>query len=125
MEIVIEKERHRQQVEVLKHQNVVTEERINYLKDTERRLKQIVLEWRKSDKKEEVVKQIENLLFKKKEHAVNNKLAKKAESKYSETNAAIVVGAKVKMKKEPSGGRGKRDTWQEGGGANRPAAHER
>jgi DNA mismatch repair protein MutS2 len=119
METVMDKERHRQQVELQKHQNVITEERINYLKDTERKLKQIVLEWRKSEDKGEVIKQIQNLLFKKKEQAVNNKLAKKAESKYNETSAAIAVGVKVKMKRNHQVGevkeiRGKRAVVQIG-----------
>ncbi|MFX5960829.1 hypothetical protein ABTE72_18850, partial [Acinetobacter baumannii] len=35
MEQVMDKERHRQQVELLKHQNKVTEERLVYLKDME------------------------------------------------------------------------------------------
>ncbi len=99
METVINKEKHRQQVELLKHQNSIAEERISYLKDTERKLKQIVLEWRKSENKEEVIKQVQNLLFKTKELSVNNKLAKKAETKYRETGTAIAVGVKVKMKK--------------------------
>ncbi len=119
METVMDKERHRQQVELLKHQNTVTEERIDYLKDTERKLKQIVLEWRKSENKQEVLKQIQNLLFKKKEQAIDNKLAKKANSKYLETNAAIAVGMKVKMKKNHQVGevkeiRGKRAVVQIG-----------
>lgn len=119
MQHVLDKERHSQQVELLKHQNKVTEERINYLKDTERKLKQIVLEWRKSDNKDEIIKQVQNLLFKKKETAVNNKLAKKAESKYRETNTAIAVGVKVKMKKNHQVGevkeiRGKRAVVQIG-----------
>ena len=77
MEIVMDKERHRQQVELLKQQNRITEDRISYLKDTERKLKQLVLEWRKTDNKEEMVRNIHNLLFNKKEQVVNNKLAKK------------------------------------------------
>lgn len=119
MQVVMDKERHSQQVELLKHQNKVTEERIEYLKETERKLKQIVLEWRKTDNKEEVIKQVQNLLFKKKEAAVNNKLAKKAELKYRETTNAITVGAKVKMKKNHQVGevkeiRGKRAVVQIG-----------
>lgn len=119
MDVVLDKERHRQQVELLKHQNIITEERINYLKDTERKLKQIVLEWKKSENKDEVIRQVQNLLFKKKEAAVNNKLAKKAESKYRETNTAITVGIKVKMKKNHQVGevkeiRGKRAVVQIG-----------
>ncbi len=119
MQVVMDKERHSQQVEMQKHQNKITEEQINYLKDTERKLKQIVLEWKKSDKKDEVIKQVQNLLFNKKETAVNNKLAKKAESKYRETNTAIAVGVKVKMKKNHQVGevkeiRGKRAVVQIG-----------
>ncbi|GGH67571.1 DNA mismatch repair protein MutS2 [Filimonas zeae] len=99
MEQVLDKEKHRQQVELLKHQNVITEDRINYLKDTERKLKQIVLEWRKADDKAEVMKQVQNLLFKKKEQLVNTKAVKKLESRYKEVNVDITVGARVKLKK--------------------------
>ncbi|HRI22086.1 MAG TPA: DNA mismatch repair protein MutS, partial [Panacibacter sp.] len=99
METVINKEKHRQQIELLKHQNTITEERIANLKEIERNIKQIVLEWRKTDNKEQVINQIQNLLFKKKDQVVNNKLAKKIETKYKEIIAAIIPGAKVKMKK--------------------------
>ncbi len=99
MEKVMDKERHRQQVEILHHQNKITEAKIADLKETERRLKQIMLEWRKTDKKEEVIKQIQNLLFKKNEQAVTNKMAKKLDAKYQEIKADIAVGVKVKMKK--------------------------
>ncbi|MFX6949661.1 hypothetical protein ABTH81_21520, partial [Acinetobacter baumannii] len=58
MEQVMDKERHRQQVELLKHQNKVTEERLVYLKDMERKLKQIVLDWKKAENKQEVVKNL-------------------------------------------------------------------
>lgn len=99
MEQVMDKEKHRQQVELLKHQNVITEDRISYLKDTERKLKQIVLEWRKTDDKAEVMKQVQNLLFKQKEQIVNSKAVKKIESRYRELNVDITVGARVKLKK--------------------------
>lgn len=99
MEQVLNKERHRQQVELLKHQNMITEDRIAYLKDTERKLKQIVLEWRKAEDKNAIVRQIQDLLFKKKEQIINSKVAKKLDTKYREVGADIVVGAKVKMKK--------------------------
>jgi DNA mismatch repair protein MutS2 len=99
LEVSLNKERHRQQIELLRHQNQVTEERIAYLKDTERKLKQIVLEWKKSENKDEVMKQIQNLLFRKNDIVTNNKVAKKIESKYKEVNADIAPGVKVKMKK--------------------------
>ena len=99
MEQVLEKEKHQQQVELLKHQNKVAEDRIAYLKDMERKLKQIVLDWKKSENKNEVVKNLQNLLFKQKETIVVNKLAKKVDLKYKELNLSISVGSLVKSKK--------------------------
>lgn len=63
MEVVMDKERHRQQVELLKQQNRITEDRLLYLKDMERKLKQIVLDWKKSENKQEVIKNLQNLLL--------------------------------------------------------------
>jgi DNA mismatch repair protein MutS2 len=116
---VMDRERHRQEIEVLKQQNQVTEERIAYLKDMERKLKQILLEWRKAEDKSEPIKQMHNLLFKKKDTVVTNKLAKKVEGKYQEVATDIVVGAKVKLKKNYQVGsvkeiRGKRAIVQVG-----------
>jgi DNA mismatch repair protein MutS2 len=119
METVMSNEKHRQQVELLKHQNKITDERIADLKETERKIKQIVLEWKKTENKEEVMKQIQNLLFKKKENIATNKLAKKIESKYREVNGNVIVGSKVKMRKSHQVGevkeiRGKRAVVQIG-----------
>ncbi len=99
MEQVLEKEKHQQQVDLLKHQNKVAEDRIAYLKDMERKLKQIVLDWKKSENKNEVVKSLQNLLFKQKETIVVNKLAKKVDLKYRELQLTITVGSLVKSKK--------------------------
>lgn len=99
MELVMDKERHRQQVELLKNQNRITEERLAYLKDMERKLKQIVLDWKKSENKNEVIKNLQNLLFKRKEEIVVNKLAKKVDQKYKELTQHISVGSLVKLKK--------------------------
>jgi len=116
---VIDKERHRQEVELLKQQNQVTEDRIAYLKDMERKMKQIILDWRKAEDKSEPLKQMHNLLFKKNDKIVTNKLAKKVEGKYQEISAEIAVGAKVKLKKNYQVGsvkeiRGKRAIVQVG-----------
>jgi DNA mismatch repair protein MutS2 len=99
MEVVMDKERHRQQVELLRQQNRITEERIAYLKDMERKLRQIVLDYRKSEDKTQVIKNLRDLLFKKKEAVVVNKLEKKVNSKYAELKAPIEVGSLVKLKK--------------------------
>jgi DNA mismatch repair protein MutS2 len=99
MEQVLDKEKHRQQVELLKQQNQITEDRIVYLKDMERKLKQVVLDYKKAENKSEVVKNLQQLLFKGKEQVVVNKLAKKVDKQYKETTGAIVVGSLVKLKK--------------------------
>ncbi len=113
MEVVMDKEKHRQQVEVLKQQNKITEDRIAYLKDMERKLRQIVIEWKKVEDKDKVVKQIAALLFKKNEQQVVSKKQKQLESKYAEVGGEIKVGDKVKMKRNQQVGevlelRGKR-----------------
>lgn len=99
MEQVMNKEKHLQQVELLKNQNKITEERLQYLKDMERKLKQIVLDWKKTENKNEVVKNLQNLLFKQKETIVVNKLAKKVDKKYRELNTEIEPGTLVKLRK--------------------------
>ena len=99
MEVVLDKERHRQQVEILRQQNKISEDRIAYLKDMERKLRQIVLDWKKSDNKQEVIKHLHDLLFKKKEQIVVNKLAKKVDNKFKELSLPIEVGCLVKLKK--------------------------
>ncbi|HEU0110802.1 MAG TPA: MutS2/Smr-associated SH3 domain-containing protein [Flavisolibacter sp.] len=99
MQVVMDKERHRQQVEVLKQQNKVTEERIAYLKDMERKLRQMVIDWKKATDKNKVIKEMAALLFKKNEQKVVSKKQKQLDSRYEEINGEIKVGDKVKMKK--------------------------
>ena len=99
LSVDLNKEKHSQHIEVLKHQNKFTEDRLVYLKDMERKLKQLVMEWKKSDNKNEVIKQLNELLFKRKEQHIVNKLAKKVELKYRELQVPIEIGTKVKMKK--------------------------
>ncbi|HZH01523.1 MAG TPA: DNA mismatch repair protein MutS, partial [Flavisolibacter sp.] len=100
MEQVMNRERHQQQVEVLKQQNRITEDRLIYLKDTERKLRQMVIEWKKSEDKNKVVKEIAALLFNKKDNEkVVSKKQKQIDSKYEELKGEIKVGAKVKMKR--------------------------
>lgn len=102
METLIDKERHYQQVELLKHQNKVTDERIAYLRDMERKLKQIVLDWRKASSQEDkrdLMKQLHALLFGQNQKQVNEKVKKKIGSKYEEVGGEVVIGTKVLMKK--------------------------
>lgn len=102
MEVFINKEKHHQQVELLRHQNQITEDRIAYLKDMERKLKQVVLDWRKAEteeNKKDLMKQLRILLFKQNQQQANEKVKKKVDSKYEETGGHIEVGQKVLMKK--------------------------
>jgi DNA mismatch repair protein MutS2 len=99
MQQVMNKEKHSQQVELLKQQNRITEDRIAYLKDMERKLKQIVIEWRKVEDKDKVVKQIHALLFRKDEQRAVNKMQKKIESKFEQIGGEIKAGDKVMMKR--------------------------
>ena len=99
MQQVLDKEKHQQQVEVLKEQNRVSEEKLAYLKDMERKLKQLQLEWRKEENKNKVVKEMEALLFKKNEIKAASKMQKKIDAKFSEVGGEIKVGDKVKMKR--------------------------
>ncbi len=99
MEILIDRERHSQQVELLKHQNKITEDRLAYLKEMERKLKQIIFDWRRSEDKNEVIRQMQALLFRQKEQQANEKVKKKFDSKYAEIGGEAQVGDKVMMKK--------------------------
>ena len=99
MQLVMDKEKHRQQVEILKEQNRISEERLVYLKDMERKLKQMLIEWRKEENKNKVIKQMEALLFKKDEKKVASKMQKRIDSKFAEIGGEIKIGDKVKMKR--------------------------
>lgn len=99
MQQVLNKEKHLQQVEILKEQNRLSEEKISYLKDMERRLKQMLIEWRREEDKNKVIKQMEALLFKKNEKKTVSKMQKKIDSKFAEIGGEIKVGDKVKMKR--------------------------
>ncbi len=99
MEQVLNKEKHQQQVELLKQQNKITEDRIAYLKDMDRKLKALVHEWKRSNKKEEVMKQMNALLFDQRQKQVAEKKDKKLSEKFQEVGGEIKPGVKVKMMK--------------------------
>ena len=99
MERVLDKEKHQQQVELLKQQNRLKEDQILYLKEMERKLKHMVIEWRKTDNKEEVVRLIHALLFKQKEKTTDEKKANKLDKRFMELDDPIAEGDKVLMRK--------------------------
>lgn len=96
---LLDKEKHQQQLELHKEQNKIAVERILYLKDMERKLKQLMLEWKKEENKNKVIKQMEALLFRKNEKKAVSKMQKMIESKFNEVGGEIKIGDIVKMKK--------------------------
>jgi len=98
MQLLIKKERHQQEIEKLKHQNQFSEEKMAYLKDMERRLKAMVIEWRRAEDKDAVVKMIHALLFNQKEKMQVDKKRKKIDDKFEEVGGELKVGDKVIMK---------------------------
>ena len=98
MQRVLNKEKHQQELETLKQRNKLSEEKLQYMKDMERRLKAMVIEWRKAADKEPIIKMIHALLFNQKERMLKEKHQKKADEKFIEIAGNIQVGDKVKMK---------------------------
>jgi len=98
MQQVLDKEKHNQEVERLKHQNKISEQNFNYLKDMERKLKVMVVEWRKAPDKDKVVKMIHSLLFDQKDRPVNERNQPKSTDRFMEIGGEIQVGDKVRMK---------------------------
>lgn len=99
MQHVMDKEKHKQQVAVLREQNKISENRIAYLKDMERKLKEITLQWRKEENKDKLIKGMTALLFNRGEKQKSTKMQKKIDSKYDEIGGEIKAGDKVKMKR--------------------------
>ena len=61
-------------------------------------MKALVVEWRKAENKEQVINNINSLLFKQKEKTVEEKQQKKIDQKFEEVGDEIKIGNKVKMK---------------------------
>ncbi|CAN5180041.1 DNA mismatch repair protein MutS [soil metagenome] len=95
---LLNKEKHAQQIELLKHQNKISEDKLQYLKDMDRKLKALVVEWRRAVDKKEVIKMMQQLLFGQKEKQVTERVQKKIDSKYQETGEEVNVGTKVRLK---------------------------
>ncbi|MBS1615301.1 MAG: DNA mismatch repair protein MutS [Bacteroidetes bacterium] len=91
-ERLIDKERLRQHQETLKLQNKIKKEELEYLRNTERKFKAIVQEWKKTEDKSEVIQAAENVLFQRKQVAGNAAAAKKADKQYEIIGGAPQIG---------------------------------
>jgi len=97
MQHLIQKEKHQQQIELLKEQNQINEAKFVYLKEMDRKLKSILIEWKKTDDKSKVIKTMQALLFKQPEKQILQKKQKKIDNKYIEINEPVEVDDKVIM----------------------------
>ena len=97
MQTVLQKELHKQEMERMQEQNKIAASKIDYLKDMERRLKAMIIEWRKAEDKTAVIKMIQALLFNQKEQMQAQTKTKKLNEKFIEIAGDVKVGDKVKM----------------------------
>ena len=98
MNKALQKELHSQEVERMRLQNQINSDQISYLKDMERKLKAMVVEWRKATDKQPVIKMMQALLFNQKEKIKQDRQQKKLDQKYITLDGSIAVGDKVQMK---------------------------
>jgi DNA mismatch repair protein MutS2 len=97
----LNREKHQQHVELLKQQNKISEDKLIYLKDMERKLKQIVFDWKRmsgEEDKRELIKNLQALLFSQKEKQVKEKVKKTIDSNYITLAKKPVIGDFVLMK---------------------------
>lgn len=93
-----DKEKLKQHYNTLKLQNQVKKEELEYLRDMERKFKQIIQDWKKAENKQEVIEAAEKVLFKKKQVQANAAMAKKADKNYKVVGGKPEVGNYVRHK---------------------------
>jgi len=104
-ETLIDKEKKEQHFNTLRLQNKIKKEELDYLRDMERKFKQIIFDWKKSENKGEVIAAAENVLFKRKQVASNAAIAKKADKNYDTIGGEAKVGDMVRNKDNHQVGR--------------------
>lgn len=92
------KERIKQQQDTIKLQNKIKKEELDYLREMERNFKQIILDWKKSENKQDVIKNAESVLFKKKQVQSNQAAARKADKNYELVGGKAKVGDLIRHK---------------------------
>lgn len=97
-EELIDQERLKQHYATLKLQNKIKKEELDYLRDTERKFKQIIHDWKKAENKQDVISAAENVLFRKKQIQSNQAAAKKADKNYEVIGTKAQVGDLVRNK---------------------------
>lgn len=93
-----DKEKLKQHYNTIKLQNQVKKEELEYLRDMERKFKQIIQDWEKAENKQEVIEAAEKVLFKKKQVQANASMAKKADKNYKTVGGKPEIGNYVRHK---------------------------
>ncbi|MFM7838542.1 MAG: MutS2/Smr-associated SH3 domain-containing protein, partial [Chitinophagaceae bacterium] len=99
LELQLDRERHRQKMDLLRQQNRITEERLQYLKEMERKLKQITIDWKKAEQQEDkraLIRQLRLLLFTPNPKKTTDQPVKPKEP-FTETQEPVEVGKKVRI----------------------------
>lgn len=97
-EELTDKEKLNQHYNTLKLQNRIKKEELDYLRDMERKFKQIIHDWKKTENKQEVLNAAENILFRRKQVASNAAAAKKADKSYDVVGGSIKEGDLIRNK---------------------------
>jgi len=99
MERVMDKERHRQEVAVLREQNRIGAERWKELKDLERTLRMVVQDWRKNKDKEKAMKEMGQVLFPKRAVSSKERNAQDMATPHEDLAGEPAIGDVVLVKK--------------------------
>lgn len=97
-EYLNDKERIKQQQDTIKLQNLIKKEELDYLREMERNFKQIIIDWKKSENKNEVIKNAESVLFKKKQIQMNQSAARKADKNFEIVGGSAKIGDLIRHK---------------------------
>lgn len=98
MEKTINRERHRQEMERSRLQQRQSKEKLELLKDMERKLKAMISEWRKTEDKPKAIKAIQALLYARTSRVDRNALKTGQEEQLLPVNDDLRVGDKVMLK---------------------------
>ena len=93
-----DREKLRQQQETIRLQNQIKKEELDYLRDTERKFKQIIQDWKRAENKQDVIKAAESVLFRKKLVDTNAAAARKADKAFETLGGTAKIGDMVRNK---------------------------
>lgn len=97
-EALTDKEKTKQNLEALRLQNKIKKEELDYLRDMERKFKQIIHDWKRAENKQEVIQAAENVLFRKKQIQANAAAANKTDKNYETVGGTPQLGDLVRNK---------------------------